>query len=129
MLVEVVVEQGADGVVGRRHGMEVAREVQVNLLHRQHLGIAAARSAALHAEARAEGGLAQGHHGLLADFVQAQRQTYADGRLADTRLCGADGRHKYQSALFDLFLIYKLDGHLRHIPSVGLYLFGGNTEL
>ena len=50
--------------------MEVAREVQVDLLHGQYLGIAATRRTALHAEAGAEGGLTQCNHGFLPDFVQ-----------------------------------------------------------
>ena len=53
VLVDIVVEQGADGVVGRGYGMEVACEVQVYLLHWQHLGIAATGSTALDAEAGA----------------------------------------------------------------------------
>ena len=36
----------------RRDGVEVAREVQVDLFHGQHLGIAAAGRTALDAEAR-----------------------------------------------------------------------------
>ena len=51
MLVDVVVEHGTDGVVGRGDGMEIAREVEVDLLHRQYLAIATASSSALHAEA------------------------------------------------------------------------------
>ena len=34
MLVDIVVEQGTDGVMCRGHGMEVACEVQIDLLHR-----------------------------------------------------------------------------------------------
>ena len=57
--------------------MEVAGEVEVDLLHRHDLGIAAAGRAALHAEARAERGLAQADHRLLADAVEAVAE--ADG--------------------------------------------------
>ena len=51
--VDVVVEQRREQVVGAADGVEVAGEVQVDLLHRHDLGVAAAGGAALHAEARA----------------------------------------------------------------------------
>jgi hypothetical protein len=46
-------------VVRQRNGVEVAGEVQVDVLHRHHLRVAAAGRAALHAEHRAQRGLAQ----------------------------------------------------------------------
>ena len=49
----------AEQVVGAADGVEVAGEVQVDVFHRHHLGIAAAGGAALDAEAGAEGRLAQ----------------------------------------------------------------------
>ena len=52
-LVDVVVHQGHEGVVGRRHGVEVAGEVQVDLVHGHHLGVPAARGPSLHAQDRA----------------------------------------------------------------------------
>ena len=54
MLIEIVVEQGANHVVGRGDGVEIAREVQVDALHWQHLCVAAACCSALHAEARTQ---------------------------------------------------------------------------
>ncbi len=50
--------------------MEVAGEMQVDLVHRHDLGEAAAGGAALHPEAGAERGLAQAEHRLLADPAQ-----------------------------------------------------------
>ena len=51
MLVDVVVEHGADRIMGRCDSMKVTCEVEVDLLHRQHLGIATACRTSLHAEA------------------------------------------------------------------------------
>ena len=73
--------------------MEVACEVQVYLLHREHLGIATACSAALDAEARAERRFAQGYNSLFPYFVQSQCQADTHGGFADTCLCWADGCH------------------------------------
>ena len=129
MLVDIVVEQGADGVMGRGHGVEIACEVQVDLLHRQYLGIATTSSTTLDAETRAERRFTQGHHRLLADLVQSQRQTDAHGGLADTRLCRTDGRHQYQPTLLHALIVDQFYWHLRHISSVGLYLFRIDTQL
>ncbi len=76
--IDVVVEQGGEQVVGRADGVEVAGEVQVDLLHRNDLGVAAAGRTALHPEAGPERRLAQADHRLLADAVEAVAE--ADGR-------------------------------------------------
>ena len=57
--VEVVVDHRRQQVVGRGDGVEIAGEMEVDVLHRRHLGMAAAGGPALHAEAGAERGLAQ----------------------------------------------------------------------
>ena len=61
-LVEVVVEHRRQQVVGGGDGVEVAGEVEVEQLHRDHLAVAAAGGAALDAERRAHRRLAQGDH-------------------------------------------------------------------
>ncbi len=63
---DVVVHHGGQQVVGSADGVQVAGEVQVDVLHGDHLGIAAAGGAALDAEHRAQGRLAQGHKDVLA---------------------------------------------------------------
>ena len=59
-LLDVVVDEGAEQVVGSGDGMHIPGEVEVDVLHGYNLGVAAAGSAALDTEHRAEGGLAQG---------------------------------------------------------------------
>jgi hypothetical protein len=51
-VMDVVVEGGRQQVVGGGHGVEVAVEVQVDVLHRHHLRTAATSGAALEAEHR-----------------------------------------------------------------------------
>ena len=125
MLVDIVVEQGTDGVVGRGHGMEVTGEVQVDFLHRQHLCIAATGSTSLDSETGSERRFPQGHGGLFPDFVQPQRQADADGGLADAGLRRTDGCHQDQTALLHLLLIDQRYRHFGHIPSVGLNILRG----
>ena len=60
-------------VVGRADGVEVAGEVQVDVLHGNHLGVAAAGRAALDAEHRAQRRLAQRHDHVLAHAATARR--------------------------------------------------------
>ena len=65
-VVDVVVDQRGQQVVGERDRGEVAGEVQVDVLHRHDLRVAAAGRAALHAEHRAQRRLAQADHRPLA---------------------------------------------------------------
>ena len=75
--VDVVVDQRREQVVGGGDRVEVAGEVEVDVLHRHHLGVAAAGRPALLAEARPERGLAQADHRPPADGVE--RVAEADG--------------------------------------------------
>ena len=86
----MIVEQGGEQVVGAGDGVEVAGEVQVDVVHGGDLGVAAAGGAALHAEAGAEGGLPQADHGAGAEVVEGVAEadggggfTLAGGRRAD----------------------------------------------
>jgi hypothetical protein len=51
--IELIVEERREQVVRRTNRMEIAGEMEIDLLHRHDLGIAATRGAALGAEARA----------------------------------------------------------------------------
>ena len=62
--------------------MEIAGEMQVDLVHRHDLRKAAAGRAALHAEAGAERGLAQADDGLFADPVERVAQAHRRRGLA-----------------------------------------------
>ena len=80
--VDVVVDQRRQQIVRRGDGVEVAGEVQIDVLHRHHLGVAAAGGAALHAEAGPERRLAQAQHRLLADVVERVGEADRRGGLA-----------------------------------------------
>lgn len=86
-LVAGVVDQSGEEVVGGGDGVEVAREVQVDGFHRKDLRVAAAGSAALHAEDRAEGRFAKGEYGLLAELLETLGEGDRRGGLAGA--CGA----------------------------------------
>ncbi len=80
--IDVVVDHRRQQVVGRGDRVEVTGEVQVHVLHRHDLRIAATGSATLHAEAWPERGFANADRRLLADGIQPVTQTDGRGRLA-----------------------------------------------
>ena len=79
--------------------MEIAGEMQVDVLHRHDLGIAAAGRTALDAEAGAEAGLAQADDRLLADAVEAVAEADGGGGLALARRGRGDGGDQDQLAV------------------------------
>ena len=82
---EVCVDQRREQVVRRRDRVQVAGEVEVQVLHRDDLGVAAARGAALDAEHRAERRLADREHRLAAERAEPLRQRHRGRRLALAR--------------------------------------------
>ena len=65
-VVEVVVDERGGEVVGRADRVDVAGQVEVEVLHRDDLAVAAAGGAALDPEHRAEARLADAHRRLAA---------------------------------------------------------------
>ena len=102
-LEQVVVEDGAHRVVGRGDGVDVAGEVEVDVLHRDDLGVAAAGRATLDAEARAQRGLAQRADDLLADLGQTHGKTDVGGGLAFAGRGRRDGGAEHQLAVGTVF--------------------------
>src|SRR5690606_37806786 len=88
---QVIVKEGAGQVIGGLHSVDVAREVNVQVLGRNHLRLAAAGGAALDAEHRAKAGLADHAGGLLADVREAHGDAHGVGGFAFAQGCGADG--------------------------------------
>ncbi len=108
---EVAVDHGGEQVVGRADGVDVAGEVQVEVLHREELRVAAAGGAALDAEDRAEGGLAQGEHRVHADGVHRLGEADGGDRLALAQRRRRDGRDVDDLAV-RLVLEALEDGHV-----------------
>ena len=108
-----VVEHGRDEVVGRADGVEVTGEVQVDVLHGNDLGIAAAGGAALDAKHGAEGRLAQAEHRLAARKVHGISQTDGGRGLALACRRRVDGRNEDKLCL---------GGHILHGVDVNLGL-------
>jgi len=71
----VVIDHGRKKVVRRPDGVKITSEVQVDVGHWHDLRVTTTRGAALHAKAGAKARLAQAHHRLLADPVEAVAET------------------------------------------------------
>ncbi len=97
--IDVVVDHRREQVVGGADGVEIAGEMEVDVLHRHDLGIAAAGSAALDPEARPKARLAQAHDGPLADQVQRVAQAHRGGGLALSGRRRGDGGDEDQLAV------------------------------
>ncbi len=89
---EVRLDERGEQVVRGADRVDVAGEVEVHVLHRDDLRVAAAGRAALDPEHRPERRLAQAQHRVLADPPEALGQRDRRGRLALAGLRGRDRR-------------------------------------
>ena len=87
--------------------MEVAGEVEVDVLHGDDLGVPTARGTALDAEDRPERGLSQGHGALDAATAQGVGEADRGGGLALARGRGVDGGHENELSLMVTRLVQK----------------------
>ena len=102
-VMNMVVNSRCQQVVGRSDGVEITCKMQVELLHGKYLGIAAAGSAALDAEAGPQRRLAQSQHDTLSKLVESVRHAYAGSRFSFTRRGGVDGCHQDQFSVRTAF--------------------------
>ncbi len=96
---KVIVDCRREQVVGGGDRVEVTGEVEVQLVHRDDLRIAAAGSSALDAEARSQGRLAQGEDCVLSDRGERIGKTDADRSLPFACRRRVDGRHQNQMSV------------------------------
>ena len=81
-LLKMIVYYSAKQIVCRGYSVEVAREMEIDIVHRNDLRVSAARSAALNSENRAERGLSERDDGILADLVHSHSKTYGGRGLS-----------------------------------------------
>src|SRR5690606_11339407 len=80
--IDMVIDHRAEQVVRGSDGVEVTGEVEVDVFHRDYLGVTAASCAAFDTEAGAEARFAQADGRFLADAAEAVTQAYGGGGLA-----------------------------------------------
>ena len=96
--------------------MEVTREVEVDRLHRENLGVAAASRAALHAEARAERRFAEREAGILPDLAEALGEGDRGRGLSGAGRHAGGRRHEDQ---FPVGLTLRVQVNLCLVAAVG----------
>ena len=122
-LLDVVVQHRCEQVVRCADGVEVAGEVQVDILHGHDLSITAARCAALDAKDRAKARFPQRHGHILADPGQAVRQADRRGGLALACRSRRDCSHEHQLAGLPVRLVDQGRIDLGLITAVLLHIF------
>ena len=95
--VQVVVDQRCEEVVGRTHRMDVAGEVEIDVLCRLERGQTSARPSAFDAEDGPERGLAQGGHCVASPTTEAHGQRDRGGGFPLPGRSGGDGGDEHQS--------------------------------
>ena len=98
-LLDVVIHHSSEKVVCSSDRMEIAREMKIDIFHRDDLRIAAAGSTALDAHAWTEGWFTETDHRLLAELRQSLPKADCGRSLAFTGRCRRDRRHKDQLAI------------------------------
>jgi hypothetical protein len=122
------VEHRGEQVVGGADRVDVAGEVEVEVLHRHDLRHAAAGGAALDAEHRAERRLAQASHRALADRAHALGEPDERRRLALARLRRRHARHADDLAVGPVLEpLEHAEPDLGLVAAVGLDLLGLKT--
>src|SRR5215469_10694629 len=119
--IDVIVDQGGEQIVRRSDGVKIAGEVQVDVLHRYDLGVAAAGSAALHAERWAERRLTDAQHRLLADVVERVGKPDRGGGLALAGRRRIDRAHQDELAVWLVLQRFdEIHRYLGLVMAVGL---------
>ena len=128
-LLDVIVNHCCQQVVGSGNSMEITGKMQVDILHRHHLGIAATCGTALQAEAWPQGWLTECHSHLLALLVQGISQAYAGGSLALAGRRRIDSRYKNQLTILVIFyLVPGIQGNLGLVLAVHFQIVLANVE-
>jgi hypothetical protein len=127
---DVVVDHRRQQVVRESDGVEIAREVEVDVLHGHDLRVAAAGRAALHAEHGTEARLAQADDRLLADVIETVPQAHGGRRLP---LAGGRRAHGGDQDELPVRLALQavdvFQGYLGLVVAVGLQVLLGDAEL
>ena len=71
MLIDIVVQQSGNHIMGRSNGMEIPGEMQVDFVHRQYLGVTTSCRTAFQTETRAERRFPQSHDVLFPNVAKS----------------------------------------------------------
>ena len=115
--------------MGLLDGGEIAVEVEIDIRVRADAGATAAGGAALEAEDRAEGRLAEDGGGAFAEAREGVAETDSGGGLALAGGRGRDGRDEDEAGVFRARGVDAGEGKLGLEATVELEFVGGQAEL
>ena len=98
-LLDMVVQQGCQQIIGAGNGVKIPGEMKVQILHGHHLGISSPGRPSLNAETRPQRRLPQSDNRFFAQLPEGFSQAHGDRGLALPGRGGIDGRHQDQFAL------------------------------
>ena len=124
---EMIVEHRRQEIVGRGDRVKVAGEVEVDVLHRDHLRVAAARCPSLHAEHRPHARLAHAEHGILAESTHCLRETHERRALSLAGRGRIDAGDEHEPSLRGA--LGHLEIYLRLVLAVEIQLVRPESEI
>ena len=101
----MVVKHCGKQIVRRAYSVEITREMEVDVLHRNNLRIAAAGCAALDSENRTERRLPERNNGVFSEPSESVRKTDGGGGLTLACGGGGDSRNKNKLSVFVLVFL------------------------
>ena len=96
--------------------------MEIDLIHRQNLGVTATCSTTLHAEARTQRWFTESHYGLLANLLHTQGETHGYSGLAITCLGRTDSGNEDEMMILELVRIDVASSNLGNVATVVFYL-------
>ena len=129
-LLDVVVDHGAEEVVGGGDCVDVAGEVEVDVLHGNDLGVAAAGGTALDAEDGAERGFPECDDGLFTDFCHGLAEADGGGGFSFAGGGRVDGGDEDEfSGFVSCDPFFECVGKFCFVLAVGFEFVGADAEL
>ena len=129
-LLDVVIYNCCQQIVGCCNSMKITSKMQVNVLHRNYLGIPAASSAALQTKTWPQGWLTESYRNLVSQLVESISQAHTGSGFTLTSRCRINGSNQNQLAVWTiLYLIPGIQGNLRFVLAVQFNIILCQTKL
>ena len=128
-LLHVVIYHCGKKHVSRSNSMEVTGKVQVNIFHRNYLGVTAASSATFNAHTRTKGRFTQCYNNVLVNFSQTLCQANSSSGFAFACRSRSDCSNKNQfTRFFSFHSANQIHGQFRFIATIHFNVFFGDTK-
>ena len=129
-LLNMIIKKRCAEIIGGGNGMKIPGKMQIQILHGNHLCIAAAGRTALDAKAGPKGRLSEGDDRLFPELSERLSQADAGGGLSLSRRSGIDRRNQNQlSVRAVLDGRHEFLGKLRLVLSVKLQIIRTDFQL